>query len=46
MFYFIMIILKNIKNLGKMRCNGIIIPSGLDIFRNQNTKDSKNDIKL
>ena len=24
----------------------VIIPSGLDIFRSQNTKDSKNDMKL
>ena len=24
----------------------VIIPSGLEIFRSQNTKDSKNDMKL
>ena len=30
------------KNRGAM----LIIPSGLDIFRSQNTKDSKNGMKL
>ena len=46
MFYFILIILKNIRNLGKIKVSMVIIPSGLEIFRTQNTKDSKNDMKL
>ena len=36
-----MIILKNIRNLVI-----VIIPSGLEMFRSQHNKDSKNDMKL
>ena len=46
MFYFIMIILKNIKKFRENRDAMVIIPSGLEIFRSQNTKDSKNDMKF
>ena len=43
--FLIMIFLKNIRNR-KNQGAIVIIPSGLGIFHSQNTKDSKNHMKL